>query len=133
MRSSFLALAAALAFSSQTQAAQPARAAAVPTDYGKLPLSFEANRGQTASAVKFISHGNGYSLFLTGKEAVLVLSKGDPNHAKGTGFSPYIQHSKLGRALQVSENPSQPLKITGFVKGHDLSRAAKAGNSKYGL
>ena len=126
MRSSFLALAAALAFSSQTQAAQPARAAAVPTDYGKLPLSFEANRGQTASAVKFISHGNGYSLFLTGKEAVLVLSKGDPNHAKGTGFSPYIQHSKLGRALQVSENPSQPLKSTGFVKGHDFSRADKA-------
>jgi hypothetical protein len=41
--------------------------------YGKLPLSFEANEGQTGSQVKFISRGNGYSLFLTSTEAVLSL------------------------------------------------------------
>jgi beta-propeller repeat-containing protein len=45
--------------------------------YGKLPLSFEANEGQTSSQVKFLSRGEGYSLFLTRHaEAVLVLSKG---------------------------------------------------------
>jgi hypothetical protein len=38
--------------------------------YGKLPLSFEANQGQTDSRVKFQSRGNGYTLFLTGDEAV---------------------------------------------------------------
>jgi hypothetical protein len=43
--------------------------------YGKLPLSFEINRGQTDSRVKFLSRGSGYSLFLTGNEAVLSLSK----------------------------------------------------------
>ena len=43
--------------------------------YGKLPLSFEANQGQTDSRVKFLSRGNGYSLFLTPTEAVLVLKK----------------------------------------------------------
>jgi hypothetical protein len=41
--------------------------------YGKLPLSFEANKGQTDSQVKFISRGNGYTLFLTSTEAVLSL------------------------------------------------------------
>lgn len=30
-----------------------------------LPLSFEANRGQTDPAVKFLSRGDGYALFLT--------------------------------------------------------------------
>ena len=35
--------------------------------YGKLPLSFEINRGQTDSRVKFLSRGSGYSLFLTRK------------------------------------------------------------------
>ncbi|MDD5035849.1 MAG: hypothetical protein PHE55_13945 [Methylococcaceae bacterium] len=30
--------------------------------YGKLPLSFEANRGQTDDQVKFLSRGQGYSL-----------------------------------------------------------------------
>ncbi len=50
--------------------------------YGKLPLSFEANQGQTDPQVKFLSHGNGYSLFLTPTEAVLVLEKtARENHA----------------------------------------------------
>jgi|GEM_PF-749227 len=44
-------------------------------EYGKLPLSFVANDGQTDSRVKFISRGGGYSLFLTSTEAVLALSK----------------------------------------------------------
>jgi hypothetical protein len=43
-------------------------------DYGKLPLSFEANEGQTASQVKFLSRTNGYTLFLTGDEAVFALN-----------------------------------------------------------
>ena len=41
--------------------------------YGKLPISFEANRGQSDAAVKFLSRGPGYSLFLTPAEAVLRL------------------------------------------------------------
>lgn len=48
-------------------------------NYGKLPLSFEPNLGQVRQdgqgKVKFISRGRGYSLFLTGNEAVLGLSK----------------------------------------------------------
>jgi Abnormal spindle-like microcephaly-assoc'd, ASPM-SPD-2-Hydin/Beta-propeller repeat len=41
--------------------------------YGKLPLSFEENQGQTASEVRYVSHGRGYELFLTPQEAVLAL------------------------------------------------------------
>ncbi|MGA9056270.1 MAG: SBBP repeat-containing protein [Terriglobia bacterium] len=41
--------------------------------YAQLPLSFEANQGQTDERVKFLSHGRGYGLFLTGDEAVLEL------------------------------------------------------------
>src|SRR3982074_840920 len=33
--------------------------------YGKLPISFEANRGQTDPQVDFLSRGTNYSLFLT--------------------------------------------------------------------
>jgi hypothetical protein len=42
-------------------------------NYGNLPLSFEANQGQIDARVKFLSRANGYSLFLTGDEAVLTL------------------------------------------------------------
>ena len=41
--------------------------------YGNLPLSFEANRGQTDPSVRFLARGDGYGLFLTPTEAVLSL------------------------------------------------------------
>ena len=50
--------------------------------YGKLPLSLEVNKGQTDSRVKFLSRGSGYSLFLTGNEAVLALRKSNSNGKK---------------------------------------------------
>ncbi len=44
-------------------------------NYGRLPLSFELNQGQTDSQVKFLSRGGGYTMFLTQSEAVLSLKK----------------------------------------------------------
>lgn len=52
-----------------------ARTGNVVSQYARLPLSFEPNRGQTDSQVRFLSHGRGYSLFLTGNEAVLALNR----------------------------------------------------------
>src|ERR1700730_6762465 len=52
---------------------QQVAAPAAKARYGRLPLSFEENRGQTDPRVKFLSRGNGYSLFLTSTEAVLKL------------------------------------------------------------
>src|SRR5581483_2721820 len=43
--------------------------------YAKMPLRFEANRGQTDCRIKYLSRGRAYSLFLTSDEAVLVLDK----------------------------------------------------------
>jgi photosystem II stability/assembly factor-like uncharacterized protein len=64
-----------------TAAAQPTPAPATPKPspqlsketYGKLPLSFEPNRGQGAADAKFLSRGTGYQLTLTAKGAVLKL------------------------------------------------------------
>lgn len=47
--------------------------------YGQLPLSFEANQGQTDAQVDFLSRGSGYTLFLTPAEAVLSLGTGETN------------------------------------------------------
>jgi len=47
-----------------------------------LPLSFEANRGQTDPSVKFLSRGDGYALFLTADSAVFKLrASGDKSAA----------------------------------------------------
>jgi hypothetical protein len=44
-------------------------------NYGKIPLSFEANQGETDPSVQFLSRGSGYSLFLTQGEVVLNLER----------------------------------------------------------
>lgn len=41
--------------------------------YGRLPLHFEPNVGQTGEDVRFLSRGSGYALFLTQRETVAVL------------------------------------------------------------
>src|SRR2546430_6629697 len=47
--------------------------------YGRLPLYFEANQGQSDPQVRFLARGGGHTLFLTPTEAVLVLTKQDPS------------------------------------------------------
>ena len=55
----------------------PAWRARVSESYGKMPLRFEANVGQTDPRVKFLARGSGYTLFLTRAEAVLRLRTAD--------------------------------------------------------
>src|SRR5713226_10047437 len=51
--------------------------------YARLPLAFEANRGQTDPQVRFLARGRGYTVFLTPTEAVLTLV--DPRQAALAG------------------------------------------------
>jgi hypothetical protein len=50
-----------------------ATAARVERAYGKLPVSFEPNQGQSDPRVRFLARGNGYGVFLTDDEVVLSL------------------------------------------------------------
>jgi hypothetical protein len=65
---------------SGSSAPDEATRAQITEAFGKLPMSFEANKGQTDDKVKFLSRGRGYTLFLTSTEAVLSLSR-----PEGTG------------------------------------------------
>ena len=51
--------------------------AQVQRNFGKLPLSFVANNGQTDAAVKFTSRGQGAMFFLTANETVMRLRNAD--------------------------------------------------------
>jgi len=60
-------------------ASLPARATrrlALLDNYGRLPLGFEPNVGQSNDRVKFVARGQGYGIFLTAREAVLALRPG---------------------------------------------------------
>jgi hypothetical protein len=95
--------------------------------YGKLPLSFEANYGQTDGRVKFLSRTNGYSLFLTADEAVLALNgqKASTNTNKENGNKGKIANApsplrsgtavtKSGGVLRMKlRNANAAAKVTG--------------------
>ena len=56
--------------------------------YGKLPLTFEANLGQTDAIVKYIARGPGYNIFLTPAEVVLVFPDRGPTKESATEAEP---------------------------------------------
>src|SRR5271168_3855586 len=66
--------------SANPKSASPGLAA----NYGKLPLSFEANQGQAGPEVEFLSHGYGHSLFLSGGNATVLLQRSAPLGAPAT-------------------------------------------------
>ena len=94
------------------------------TDYGKLPLSFEANEGQSDAAVKFLSRGPGYSLFLTSSEAVLSLQKGDgTNRHLASGTGDVVRMGLVGSSQRAkAEGEGQLPGTVNYFIGNDASR-----------
>ena len=76
--------------------------------YGRLPLRFESNVGQTDAAVDFIARGTGYALFLTaGGGATFVLERGG---STAPGKVPCDPH----RAFAA--RPSEPSSLPGCLE-----------------
>jgi hypothetical protein len=73
-------------------ASRAARSRALQT-YAALPMSFEANAGQSDPRVKFLAHTTGYSLFLADQEAVLSLLEPSPTQRPLRANDP-IHHGK---------------------------------------
>ncbi len=71
--------------------------------YGKLPLSFELNQGQTDKQVKFLSRGSGYSVFLNSSEIVTTLRKPlvDEKSAKSQSAKPQKQETAIDAVLRM--------------------------------
>ncbi len=78
------------------------------SNYGNVPLMFEANQGQTDSQVRFLSHGSGYSVFLTAGGMVLALQASETTSSADfvpapaakrihPGFSPIRQQARIAR------------------------------------
>jgi hypothetical protein len=86
--------------------------------YGQLPLSFEANQGQTAAAVNFLSRGSGYRLYLTPDEAVLALQQ------NGTAPGINAPGAPAGAVLRLEL-------VGGNAQAPAIGLDAQAGTSNY--
>ena len=100
----------------------------VQASYAALPLSFEANQGQTDSQVKYMARGDGYTLFLTANDAVFSLQSRSSQKAKSSQRtqkdSNAVVHMQLqgGNSLaKVSASSQLPGKSNYFL-GNDPSK-----------
>ena len=94
----------------------PPTRARVSAAYGRLPLSFEANAGQSSPGVLFLSRGPGYALFLTEDEAVLSL--------RGAGREEAVVRMEVAggrRASRIVGLDPQATK-SNYLLGNDPSR-----------
>jgi len=110
------------------QAPPPPEAPAhIQARYTQLPLSFEANQGQTDPRVKFLSRGPGYALFLTPTEAVLALHPQAPVAPAGKarpaapGLVLHLQLAGANPQPQVVGLEALPGKVNYFL-GKDPTR-----------
>lgn len=96
--------------------------------FNRLPMNFEVNQGQVDDAVKYLSRGHGYQVFLTDSEAVLVLQNADCGDCEGktSGFQPQTPN-----ALRFRLQDAHPTEITAsgllpgksnYLIGNDDSR-----------
>lgn len=92
-------------------------------NYGKLPLSFEENRGQSDPQVKFVSRGNGYSLFLTDSAAVLALTKGSP--AKSMPGPLATTGMRTAAAAKLAKTDLVRMELVGASKSIKVSGAER--------
>jgi len=74
--------------------------------YGKLPLSFEVNWGQTDARFRFLARGQGYTLFLNSQEAVLSLERSEASSEKDGKRKNRDSELAAGR-FALFGNPSQ--------------------------
>ena len=96
----------------------PSIRARVADRFGRLPLSFVANRGQIEQPVKFTSNGPGYRLFLTANEAVLTLRKPQADTKVREGSVLRLKMIGANAAPQVEGQDELPGKVNYFI-GND--------------
>ncbi|HEY2946633.1 MAG TPA: hypothetical protein VGN09_29635, partial [Vicinamibacteria bacterium] len=75
--------------------------------FARLPLAFEANRGQMDPEVRYLSRGAGYTLLLTASELVMALP-GDGASASGSVVRMRLQGaSSASRTEGLEELPGK--------------------------
>jgi hypothetical protein len=98
----------AVAVSKETPSAPPQQLTA--ERYGRLPMLFERNDGQTDEQVRFLARGVGYSLFLTPGEAVFALRPA-PQRGDTEMPDPAASPAAPGAVLRMSMHGGNPAPV----------------------
>jgi hypothetical protein len=105
-------------FLSDTPSAAPDVPPALAAGNHTLPRSFEENQGQTDPGVRFLSRGNGYTLFLTASEAIMSLRRPQDVSGKPDGQPLMLRMRPIGANPAPRVAGDSPLPATvNYVRG----------------
>ena len=101
----------------------PAPSVQIGAGYGKLPLSFEPNRGQAATPVRFIARGAGYTISLSPTSAMFALRRNATGRESSPVESAVVRMDLLGANPDAAMRPFDKLPgIANYLMG---SKGAK--------
>ncbi len=111
----------------------PSAAVRISSEYGKLPISFEVNQGQTDGSVQFLARGAGYTLFLTPGEAVLSLNAVHAKAAQpGSPIGPRDARASGGKVEPILPSSTVRLQLIGAnTRAEVVGVDALPGKSNY--
>lgn len=94
---------------------------ALAEQFGRLPLRFEANRGQAHGTVDFLARGPGYTMSLGRDGAILALTGGKGSDgAPGAGASAVVGMHVVGGSSNPAASGSNKLPgVSNYMVGRD--------------
>lgn len=115
-------------FSAADHPASRIDSARLARNFGKLPISFEPNQGQTDKGVQFVARGAGYTLFLEPDEAFLSLVAQAPSTTDARNSEASRTFSMVGlklaganKAARIEGEDKLP-GVSNYLVGKDPSR-----------
>ncbi|HMJ00978.1 MAG TPA: hypothetical protein VK488_14170, partial [Gaiellaceae bacterium] len=88
--------------------------------YGKLPLAFTANAGQTDARVRYSAQGAGFSVFLTRREAMLSLKR-PGKQRRGRGVALALRFLGSDRNVAIRGERPGPGRVN-YLLGNDPTK-----------
>ena len=88
--------------------------------YGKLPLAFTANAGQTDARVRYSAQGAGFSVFLTRREAMLSLQR-PGKQRRGRGVALALRFLGSNRNVAIRGERPGPGRVN-YLLGNDPAK-----------
>ena len=111
----------------QPGTATPGARGRIQASYAALPLAFEQNQGQTDAQVNYMARGNGYTLFLTAKDAVFSLRSPSAESKTATVRRGTELHAKNSPRQRNPRKDSIAVVRMQLVGGNSLAKVSASG------
>jgi len=112
-------------------APDPKHKAKILSEYGRLPLQFEANKGQTDPQVQFVAHAKQFDLFLLPDEVVFAIPEVAPNFIGPPTPESLRTSAHERQVVRWGKGSYVSMRLAGVRQGHVVGKERLPGTVNY--